>query len=154
MVDGLYAAELDLDPATWATVLTNAELYLETEIDGTPWRPRTDRRGRLCPPAAGVTNGAIGELQLAAGAVTEDKLDAGAVTAPDRPGCGLAGKTRGQFGEFGQDRGRQRHGDDVEANAFWQTDGNTAVASGSFIGTTDGTALEVRCGNNPCSRPV
>lgn len=151
VVDGLYAAELDLDPATWATVLTNAELYLETEIDGTPLAPR-ERIGAVAYArlAAGVTNGAIGELQLAAGAVTEDKLDAGAVTATK---IGLGAVSLEKLGGNSVNSGKIVDGsvtaDDVEANAFWQTDGNTAVASGSFIGTTDGTALEVRCGNKP-----
>lgn len=147
VVDGLYAAELDLDPATWATVLTNAELYLETEIDGTPLAPR-ERIGAVAYArlAAGVTNGAIGELQLAAGAVTEDKLDAGAVTATK---IGLGAVSLEKLGGNSVNSGKIVDGsvtaDDVEANAFWQTDGNTAVASGSFIGTTDGASFEIRC---------
>ncbi len=147
VVDGLYAAELDLDPATWATALTNAELYLETEIDGTPLAPR-ERIGAVAYArlAAGVTNGAIGELQLAAGAVTEDKLDAGAVTATK---IGLGAVSLEKLGGNSVNSGKIVDGsvtaDDVEANAFWQTDGNTAVASGSFIGTTDGASFEIRC---------
>ena len=61
VVDGLYAADLDLTPAEWTAVLTNAELYLETEIDGTPLAPR-ERLGAVAYAqlAAGVPNGAIG----------------------------------------------------------------------------------------------
>ena len=167
VVDGLYAAELDLDPATWATVLTNAELYLETEIDGTPLAPR-ERLGAVAYArlAAAVTNGAIGELQLAdgavtenklgseavtekkiaTGAVTEDKLDAGAVTADK---IGLGAVTLEKLGGDAVNSGKIVDGsvavDDVVANAFWQTDGNTAVGGGKFIGTTDGTSFEIRC---------
>lgn len=157
VVDGLYAAELDLEPAAWAVVLTNAELYLETDVDGTPLAPR-ERLGAVpyARLAAGVTNGAIGELQLAdgaatadkigPGAVTEDKLDAGAVTA-DKIGPGAV--TGDKLGGDSVNSDKIVDGSvavaDVAANAFWQTDGNTAVGGGKFIGTTDGTSFEIRC---------
>ncbi len=171
VVDGLYAADLDLTPAAWALVLTNAALYLETEVDGTPLAPRESigavAYARL---AAGVTNGAIGELQLAdgavtedkigtgavtekkidAGAVTEDKLDTGAVTSTK---IGLGAVTSDKLGGDSVNSGKIADGsvavDDVVPNTFWRTDGNTAVGAGAFLGTTDGTELEVRCGNAP-----
>lgn len=82
VVDGLYSTTLDLAPAVWAAVLTNAELYLETDVDGTPLAPR-ERVGASAYAwlAAGVTTGAIGVLQLADDAVTKDKLIDGAVTS-------------------------------------------------------------------------
>ena len=167
VVDGLYAADLDLDPATWAAVLTNAELYLETDINGTPLAPR-ERFGAVpyARSAAGVTNGAIGERQLAndavtkdklldgavtsgkldADAVTEDKLAAGAVTTDK---IGPSAVTLDKLGGNSVNSGKIADGSikvaDVEPNAFWRTDGNTAVAEGSFIGTTDGTSFEIRC---------
>lgn len=171
VVDGLYAAELDLAPAIWTAVLTNAELYLETEIDGTPLAPR-ERLGAVAYArlAAGVTNGAIGELQLAngavtedklgseavtekkigTGAVTEDKLDAGAVTATK---IGLGAVALEKLGGNSVNSAKIVDGsitaDDVAANTFWQTEGNTGVAGGAFLGTTDGTSFEIRCGNLP-----
>ena len=169
VVDGLYAAELDLLPATWAAVLTNAALYLETEIDGTILSPR-ERLGAVAYArlAAGVTNGAIGELQLAdgavtedklgseavtekkigMGAVTEDKLDAGAVTAT-KIGLGAVALEKLGVNSVNSDKivDGSVTADDVEANAFWRTDGNTGVAGGSFLGTTDGASFEIRCMN-------
>ncbi|MGD9612614.1 MAG: tail fiber domain-containing protein [Kiritimatiellia bacterium] len=164
VVDGLYAAELDLEPAAWAVVLTNAVLYLETDVDGTPLAPR-ERLGAVpyARLAAGVTNGAIGELQLAngaatadkigPGAVTEDKLDAGAVTM-DKIGPGAV--TGDKLGGDSVNSDKIVDGSvavaDVAANAFWQTDGNTAVGGGKFIGTTDGTSFEIRCVNEAVFR--
>ena len=151
VVDGLYASELDLLPATWAAVLTNAALYLETEIDGTILEPR-ERLGAVAYArlAAGVTNGAIGELQLAAGAVTEDKIGTGAVTEKK---IDVGAVTLDKLGKDSVNGDKIVDGsiavDDVAANTFWQTDGNAGVAAGAFIGTTDGTELEVRCGNVP-----
>ncbi len=197
VVDGLYASELDLDPAMWTAVLTNAELYLETEIDGTPLAPR-ERLGTVAYAqlAAGVTNGAIGELQLAndavtkdklldgavtsgkldTDAVTEDKLAAGAVTtnkigagAVTESKLGSGAVTTNKIGSGAVTEKKIEDGavtanklaadavnsskildgsvtvNDVATNAFWRTDGNTAVPAGSFIGTTDGTSFEIRC---------
>ncbi|NCA81601.1 MAG: hypothetical protein EOM72_02475 [Opitutae bacterium] len=164
VVDGLYAADLDLTPAEWAAVLTNAELYLETDVNGTPLAPR-ERLGAVpyAQLAAGVTNGAIGELQLADGAATADKIGLGAVTVGK---LGAGAVTAAKIGP-GAVTGDKLGGDsvnsdkiadgsittaDVAANAFWQTDGNTGVGGGKFIGTTDGTSFEIRCLNESVFR--
>lgn len=164
VVDGLYAADLDLTPVEWAAVLTNAELYLETDVNGTPLAPR-ERLGAVpyAQLAAGVTNGAIGELQLADGAATADKIGLGAVTVGK---LGAGAVTAAKIGP-GAVTGDKLGGDsvnsdkiadgsittaDVAANAFWQTDGNTGVGGGKFIGTTDGTSFEIRCLNESVFR--
>lgn len=164
VVDGLYAADLDLEPAAWAAVLTNAALYLETEIDGTPLAPR-ERVGASAYAwlAAGVTNGAIGELQLANEAVTEDKLGTGAVTekklgtgAVTEDAIDTGAVTGAKLGGDAVNSGKILDGsitaNDVATNAFWRTDGNTAVGGGKFIGTTDGTSFEIRCVNEAVFR--
>lgn len=164
VVDGLYAADLDLEPAAWAAVLTNAALYLETEIDGTPLAPR-ERVGASAYAwlAAGVTNGAIGELQLANEAVTEDKLGMGAVTekklgtgAVTEDAIDTGAVTGDKLGGNAVNSGKILDGSitaaDVATNAFWRTDGNTAVGGGKFIGTTDGTSFEIRCVNEAVFR--
>ena len=204
VVDGLYAATLDLTPAEWAAVLTNADLYLETEINAVPLAPR-ERIGAAAYAwlAAGVTNGAIGELQLANDAVTKDKLLDGAVTADkigpgavteDKIGAGAVTTNKIGAGAITEDKlatgavttnkigsgavtekkiadgavttdklaadavnsdkilDGSVMADDVEPNAFWRTDGNTAVGGGKFIGTTDGTSFEIRCVNESVFR--
>lgn len=174
VVDGLYSTTLDLAPAVWAAVLTNAELYLETEVDGTPLAPR-ERVGASAYAllAAGVTNGAIGELQLATGAVTETKLGSGAVTtnkigsgavtekkigdgAVTVDKIGLGAVTGDKIGADAVNSGKIADGsitvNDVATNVFWRTDGNTGMAGGKFIGTTDGTSFEIRCMNESVFR--
>jgi trimeric autotransporter adhesin len=154
VVDGLYAATLELAPEVWASVLANAEIYLETEIDGTALAPR-ERIGAAAYAllAAGVRDGAIGEHQLAAGAVTEGKLDAGAVTEAK---IGMGAVTMAKLGANSVNSDRIVDGsitaNDVAANAFWRTNGNTGMAAGSFIGTTDGTSFEIRCMNEAVIR--
>lgn len=214
VVDGLYAATLDLAPAVWAAVLTNAALYLETEIDGTPLAPREPLgAAAYARLAAGVTNGAIGELQLANDAVTKDKLLDGAVTSgkigtgavttnkigseavtEDKIGAGAVTTNKIGTGAITENKlangavttnkigngavtekkiedgavtsnklaadavnsGKILDGsvtvNDVATNAFWRTDGNTAVGGGKFIGTTDGTSFEIRCLNEAVFR--
>lgn len=154
VVDGLYAATLDLAPAEWAAVLTNADLYLETEINATPLAPR-ERIGAAAYAwlAAGVTNGAIGELQLANNAVTKDKLLDGAVTSGK---LDTGAVTLDKLGGNSVNSGKIADGsvtvNDVATNAFWRTDGNTAVGGGKFVGTTDGTSFEIRCQNEAVFR--
>ena len=164
VVDGFYAATLDLAPAEWNAVLTNAELFLETDINGTPLAPREPLGAvpyaRL---AAGVTNGAIGELQLANNAVTKDKLHDEAVTsgkigpvAVTADKIGLGAVTLDKLGGNSVNSGKIVDGSvtvaDVATNAFWRTDGNVSMGSGKFIGTTDGTSFEIRCLNEAVFR--
>lgn len=154
VVDGLYAAELDLPPRSWQLILTNTAVYLQTEIDGTVLVPR-ERLGAVAYAwlAGGVTNGAIGELQLADGAVTEDKLGSEAVTEKK---IGIGAVTSDKLDSDSVTSDKIVDGSitvaDVATNAFWRTDGNTAVAAGSFIGTTDGASFEIRCMNEAVFR--